>query len=138
MRFIAPFIAAFLLLTPAAQAQEDSVFRDYADYAAFVDEKIKTRDFGGLILRLGGRDEYTPEALTQNHAKLREVWPSDFNDVTVFRREDLGGGVLQEGRMYWTGKQYAYFYGLLHEQGDALVVISFHLNTSSRKVLERF
>ncbi|MGB3243123.1 MAG: hypothetical protein WBB25_01200 [Sulfitobacter sp.] len=138
MRLFGLLISAVLFAAPMAHAQEDSVFRDYGDYASFVDNMVKTRDFATLILRLGGRDEYTSEDLAQNDAKLKQVWPFDFKNGTVFRQEDLGGGISQEGRLYWTGKQYAYYYALLHDRGDALVVLSFHLNTNSKKVLERF
>ncbi len=138
MRFAAPFLFSMCLMAPAAHAQQDSFFQSYDDYAAFVDKSFFTRDFVPLILRLGGRDEYTPEQLAKNNADLNRAWPRPFEQVTVFRREDLGGGFSQEARAYWTGAQYAYFYALLHQRDDAFVVISFRLNTSSKAIMERF
>ncbi len=137
MRILFALIVTLFLAVPPAQAQ-DSVFSDYDDYATFVDTHVMGRDFVPLILRLGGRDEYTDQELAENDKTLRNVWPLDFTHVTTFRREDLGGGVSQEGRMYWNGTSYAFFYALLHERSDGFVVISFHLNTSSKKVMERF
>lgn len=138
MRYFAALIVSLCLLTGIAQAQQDSIFEDYGDYASYVDQHIMAREFAPLILRLGGRDEYSPEELQSTNTKLRRVWPINFEEVRVFRAEDLGGGLRQEGRIYWTGISYAYFYALLHEREDGFVVISFHLNSSSKKVLERF
>ncbi len=45
----------FMLLPGFAQAQmRDNVFRDYASFSQFVDQKIMARDFTSLILALGG------------------------------------------------------------------------------------
>lgn len=138
MRFFALLALTLMFAAPAARAQQDSVFESYSDYAAFVDRHIMTRDFIPLILRLGGRDEYTQEQLETTAAQLQRAWPVDFQSSSVFREENLGGGIRQEGRIYWTGTSYAYFYALLHYRTDGFVVISFHLNTNSSKVLERF
>jgi len=44
-----------MLLPGFAQAQmRDNVFRDYASFSQFVDQKIMARDFTSLILALGG------------------------------------------------------------------------------------
>lgn len=139
MRFIFCFVFTLFWAVPHADAQTDSVFPDYEAYAAFVDKQIMTRDFIPLILQLGGRDEYTPEQLASNNENLRRVWRKNFDSATVFKREDLGGGLSQEGRMYWTDTGgYAFFYALLHQRDDRLVVISFLLNSSSKTILERF
>ncbi|MBM1570354.1 hypothetical protein JQU68_19320, partial [Sulfitobacter mediterraneus] len=52
--------------------------------------------------------------------------------------QDLGGGVSQEARMYWTGKSYCYFYALLHQRENDLVVINFALNSNSTPIMDRF
>lgn len=137
MRYIILLLTTVFLAPVAAQAQ-DSVFDDYATYAAFVDEKIMQRDFIPLIQRLGGRDEYTTEQLTATQANLKTALPFDFENMTVFKEVDLGGGVRQEARMYWTGTSYAFYYAMLHERAGDLAVITFLLNTSSKAILERF
>lgn len=127
------------LAAPGAMAQvRDSVFASYEDYARFVDEKIMTRDFIPMIQVLGGRDEYTAEQLAGLNAQLMSALPVDFTGVTVFRENDLGGGVRQEGRMYWTGEVYAFYYAVLHDRGDEVVVVNFTLNTSITEIMSRF
>ncbi|MEM6304807.1 MAG: hypothetical protein AAF744_08810 [Pseudomonadota bacterium] len=138
MKFISSLLMCLVLLAPGAQAQQDSVFDSYEDYAAFVDQHVMQRDFIMLILRLGGRDEYSQEQLEQTNAQLRGIWQEDFQNASVFREEDLGGGLRQEGRLYWSGTGYAYFYALMHQRENDFVVLSFHLNTNSRDVLDRF
>lgn len=126
-------------LSTALRAQEsDSLFPDYEAYAAFVDRHVMARDFVPLIQRLGGRDEFTEEELTANQRQMVGVWPRDFEKVTLFKQVDLGGGIRQEGRVYWTGTSYAFFYAMLHEREDDLAVITFLLNSSSKPIMDRF
>jgi hypothetical protein len=143
MRYIAHslLLAFALLVAPidAARAQmADSEFKNYADYASYVDRHIMGREFIPLIQKLGGRDEYTPEELAATQRNMLGIWPVDFENVTVFNRKDLGGGVWQEGRMYWTGNGYAFFYALIHQRLDKFVVVNFLLNSSSTPIMERF
>lgn len=138
MRFFIALGFALFTCANVAQAQQDSLFKSYSDYAAFVDQNIMQRNFIPLILRLGGRDEFTSQQLEANNASLRQVWPQNFNHSGVFRREELGGGVSQEGRIYWNGVSYAYFYALLHQREDSIVVLTFNLNSSSKEILGRF
>ncbi|MCB1332307.1 MAG: hypothetical protein KDK26_01295 [Roseivivax sp.] len=136
MRF---FVFIFLMLAGAVQAQvRDSVFATYDDYAAFVDKRIQTRDFIELVQVLGGRDEYTPEQLRSVDMQLKAAFPVDLQNASVFRKEDLGGGVVQEARIYWTGEVYAFFYAILHMRGDDLVVINFTLNSSINEIMAKF
>lgn len=139
MRKFALSLCFLGLTSPALYAQQnDSVFEDYDAYAEFVDAQIMGRNFTPLILRLGGRDEYTPQELEANQRQMETIWRRDLTHVTVFNRRDLGGGVWQEARMYWSGQSYAYFYALLHERGDQVLVINFLLNSSSKPIMDRF
>jgi len=126
------------LATSASAQNQDGVFRDYAAYSEFVDQKVMQRDFSALILGLGGRDEFTDEQLASTEQKMLNVWRRNFDEMTFFRQEDLGGGISQEGRMYWTGKSYAFYYAMLHQREDALVVISFLINSISKPIMDRF
>lgn len=139
MRFLVICLSLFLATTSAALAQNrDSIFADYAAYSAYVDSQIMSRSFTPLILRLGGRDEYTREQLDANQRQMEGVWPNDFENVTVFNRQDLGGGVSQEARMYWNGTSYAFFYAMLHQREGEIVVVNFALNSSIAPIMERF
>ncbi|MCZ4257587.1 hypothetical protein O4H53_18715 [Sulfitobacter sp. G21635-S1] len=139
MRLFAILLSLISCLSTAAHAQEsDSLFADYEAYAAFVDRHVMRRDFIPLIQRLGGRDEFTPEQLAANQRQLEGAWPRDFVKVSVFKEIDLGGGIRQEGRIYWTGTSYAFFYAMLHQREDDLAVITFLLNSSSKPIMDRF
>ena len=139
MRIAVLCIGLLMATVTGASAQgRDSVFADYPAYAAFVDNHIMRRSFTDLILQLGGRDEYTKEQLDANQRQMRGVWPQDFESVTVFNRQDLGGGVSQEGRMYWNGAAYAFFYAILHQREGELVVVNFALNSNIVPIMERF
>lgn len=130
-----------VLIAPAGAVQAqtaDSEFINYADYASYVDRHIMQRDFIPLIQKLGGRDEYTNEELAATQRNMLGIWPRDFESVSVFNRKDLGGGIWEEGRIYWTGTSYAFFYALIHQRFDKFVVLNFLLNSSSTPIMERF
>ncbi|MFK7755166.1 MAG: hypothetical protein AB8B51_21790 [Sedimentitalea sp.] len=134
-------LAVFLMILPlGASAQvRDSVFTDYAEYDAFVDKSIMTRDFVALVLQLGGRDEYTPEQLAATKDQLGRAFPVDFTDATVFRRIDLGGGFSQEARAYWTANgRYAFYFAFLHQRDDGLIVMNFNLNSNPQAIMDNF
>jgi len=129
----------FMMLPGFANAQmRDNVFKDYASFSQFVDEKVMARDFTSLILALGGRDEYTPEQLASLNRQLLDVFPKDFEHATVFRQVDLGGNFNQEARAFWVGENYVFFYAILHQREDGLVVINFSLNSSVGKIMSKF
>lgn len=131
-----------LVLGPTlAKAQDnlpDSLFASYDAYAEFVDKMVSSRQFVPFIQKMGGRDEYTAEQLGEIEQKLTSIFPSNFTSRTVFREESLGGAIRQEGRAYWNGARYLFYYAVLHERGDALVVLNFSLNTKIEVIMNRF
>lgn len=132
---------AVALFANVAVAEEvESYFDDYESYSDFVNSQMMSREFTTVIKRLGGSDEYTEEELVATDRQLKNVWREDFTGVTVFRETDLGGGMRQEARAYWSGvgKTYAYYYALLHELDGGIVVLQFNLNSSSSKIFENF
>lgn len=137
MKRIFALLIALMPITAIAQ-ERDSVFSDYTAYERFVDDHIMKRDFIPLVLALGGRDEYSEEQLHKVNQNLMAAFPIRFVNKTKFRETHLGGGMRQEGRAYWTGESYAYFYALLHDRGKDLVVVNFHLNSSVAKVIDKF
>jgi len=133
------WIALIVMLPTAVMAQQrDSVFANYQAYSDFVDKKVMQRDFIPLIQVLGGRDEYTKEQLANVNERMLSAFPLDFENTSVFNQKDLGGGMLQEGRVYWTGEQYAYFYAMLHIRDNDVVVINFNLNSSIDTIMAKF
>lgn len=137
-RFAYAALAASALCAPAYAQERDSVFTNYADYEAYIDKHIMARNFVPMVKALGGRDEYTPEQLAQVNRQLMGAFPVNFQNKTVYRKEDLGGGLSQEGRAYWTGESYAFFYAILHDRGDDLVVLQFALNSSASVINGKF
>lgn len=138
MRYVLSLFLCLLSSMALAQ-QEDSVFNSYADYDAFVNKHIMTRDFVPFVQRLGGRDEYTKEQLASTNVNLLNAFPADFTGASVFKRVELADGFSQEARAYWTDKGgYAFYYAFLHDRGDKIIVLRFNMNSSSAKVLSQF
>lgn len=138
MRYFLGILVVLLMPLSVAAQQRDSVFDNYAEYNAFVDDKIMNRDFISLVQSLGGRDEYSAEQLSGLQQQFTDIFRIDFRHKTVFRQEDLGGGMRQEARAYWIGESYIYFYALTHQRGNEFVVINFHLNSAVSKVMAKF
>lgn len=61
-------------------------------------------DFVPLTQQLGGRDEYIMEQLAATNSQLLAAFPWEFDNETVFKRTDLGGGLWQEARAFWSGR----------------------------------
>lgn len=138
MRLVVLFLIALFPLSAAAQ-DRDSHFADYGAYSDFVDRHIGTRNFIELIQVLGGRDEYTIEQLQGLQSRFLSIYPSDFSGRAVARETELGQGFRQEMRIYWSaGSGYLYFYAMLHDRSDAMVVLSFTLNSDVSKVMAEF
>lgn len=138
MRFFC-FILIFLLPVSAMAQQRDSIFSSYDSYQTFVDGRVANRDFFSLIQTLGGRDEYTKEQLNGIQNRFLSVYPTNLTNRAVIKNVDLGNGFHQEMRVYWSDKSgYLYFYAMLHDRGDTLVVLTFTLNSDVSKVLAEF
>ena len=133
------FIALILCLLPmAALAQEDSIFQNYDDFTNYVDDHMMNRDFIPMVQRLGGRDEYTQEQLSQVNTQLLAAFPQDFPNKAIVRSVDMGAGFREEAWVYWQGLSYAWFYVLLHDRGNDLLVIQFNINSNASVVLDKF
>ena len=140
MQRIVLALSFLLALTASGQAQErDSVFEDYADYDAFLDAHIMGRDFGPLILRLGGRDEYTTEELGGIVGNFTRIYPTDLTGKIVFNQEAMGDGMRREARGYYNDKSYIWFYAIMHQRPEGgLVIINFRLNASIGPIMQAF
>jgi hypothetical protein len=123
---------------PLAAQDDDSAFDDYGAYNAYVDRMITTRDWIPFIQQMGGRDEYSTEQLTKIEADFNGLYPRAFTSVSLFREVDLGGGVRQEARAYWGGGRYLFYYAILHERNDKLIVLNFAMNTKVERIMEKF
>lgn len=126
-------VAAFLAVFPGFAWAEDSIFKSYESYERFVETVIKDRDFKQLIIRLGGRDEYTPEEMENVQQQLLNIFSQDFSSSAVAVRQELMNGFSKEVRVFWNEEvlNYCYYYAFIHERGDSIVVLKFGLNTNS-------
>lgn len=136
-RFFLICVALFCFVQPAQAQVKKSVFESYESYDAFINKTMKARDISAMLTWLGGHS-YKPEEVAQITQNLLRAWPEPFDQGAVFRREDLGNGVWQEGRLYWNEKSYGYYYAILHEREDGLIVLNFSINTNVREIMERF
>ncbi|WP_270730322.1 hypothetical protein [Shimia sp. Alg240-R146] len=136
MKSILAAVSLFLGATMASA--QDGVFESYADYEAFVNSHMMSREFATATMRLGGRDEITPEKMASIEQQLLGIFQRDFTNKTVFKTVMLDGGVRQEGRMYWQGTSYLFLYALLHEHETGLAVLEFHYSTKAGKITGKF
>ncbi len=137
-RITAIFLMLLLPISVAAQ-QRDSYFDDYDAYVRFVDDRVMNRDFIDLIQVLGGRDEYTTQELNGLQGRFVSIYDVDFTGKATVKVTDLGNGFFQEMRIYWSENgNYIYFYAMLHDRPDALVVLTFTINSDVGKILAKF
>lgn len=134
------FALLFFVLPMSAFAQQrDFIFDNYAAYQNFVDTKVASKDFGTMIATLGGRREYTEDQLVNLDRQFKNIYKNEFVGGAVTKSIDLGNGFRQEMRVYWdSGLGYLYYYAMLHDRGNVLVVLHFSMNTDVEKVLSKF
>ncbi|QQA44753.1 hypothetical protein [Pelagovum pacificum] len=132
--------AALLTLFPlGAEAQiRDGVFGDYAAYDAYVTDTVMHRRFEDFVQNLGGRDEYTDNELAAAVGGLMRAFPRDFEEGRVMKLVPLENGFFQEARAFWVGDAYGFYYALLHDNGEHIVVLNFTLNTDVDVILQKF
>ena len=130
---------ALLVLPHLAIAQEkDSLFDDYAAYDDYVDKMLTTRQWVAFVQHMGGRDEYSEEDLVKIEKNFNGLFPRNFAARSIFNEQDLGGNIRREARAYWGGGRYLFFYAILHERSDKLIVLNFTLNTKIEAIMNKF
>jgi len=100
---------------------------------------MKNREFSNVLKDMGGADEYTEQQLDRIQSQMRDLVPYYLSNVDIIKRAELQNGFSQELRAYWNDKNsYVYYYALLHQREDKLVVILFYFNTSPEELLAKF
>jgi len=69
------------------------------------------------------------QQLDSLEARVRELYPEPFTNVTRARAEDLGDGFRHEMLIYWTGTSYLYVRILVHERAGETVAVTTRFNT---------
>ena len=128
----------FGLAAPAVAQNRDSLFDSYQAYDDYVDKMLTTRQWVAFVQHMGGRDEYSPEELSKIEQQFNTLFPTNFTARTIFREEDLGGDIRRESRAYWGGGRYLFFYAILHQRSDDLVVLNFTLNTKIEAIMKKY
>lgn len=130
MRHLAFALTAALTLACAqGAAAQDGVFRSYDDMRGNLDRMMMSRDIKEVMLTFGGADEMTIQQLDDLQARVRQIFPEDFTEVTLVRRNELQNGWAQELIAYRTGLAYIFAYVLMHQTSDALVAVNFQFNS---------
>lgn len=71
--------------------------------------------------------------------QLRDLVPYYLTNADVAKRVELKSGFSQEMRIYWNDRNsYLYYYALLHQRDDGVIVLQFSINTRAEPILEKF
>ena len=130
MRLIPAVLALLsgLLTAFAVSAQDDvPVFDNYLSLRAVLDAQMKNRDIAEVMTTFGGSS--LPDELEALEARVREIFPRDFENAALLRRNEMENGWRQELIAYWTGIDYIYVYLLLHDRDEGLLSVTMRLNT---------
>ncbi|MDD9745591.1 MULTISPECIES: hypothetical protein [Marinovum] len=126
-----------LLLPIAAPAQNAQAFFDnYLAMRARLDTLVKNRDFAEVMPVFG--DQTDPAELEALERRVREIYPRDFENVALIRRQDMDHGFRQELIAYWEGTQYIYIYIVLHDRDDGIVALVFNFNSEFDELNAKF
>jgi hypothetical protein len=92
-RLVAPLIALALTAPlPVLAHENDAVFDSYEVMRAVMDALIKAREVEDLMLRFGGAHEMTTEQLQSLDAQVEQIYPEDFENTAVLRRDSHENG----------------------------------------------
>ncbi|MDA7430789.1 hypothetical protein PGB28_20195 [Primorskyibacter aestuariivivens] len=130
MRMIPALLALLtgLLTAVAVSAQDDvPIFDNYLSLRAVLDAQMKNRDIAEVMTTFGGSSP--PEELEALEARVREIFPRDFENAALLRRNEMENGWRQELIAYWTGIDYIYVYLLLHDRDEGLLSVTMRFNT---------
>lgn len=140
MKFLSRLILILSLLAPTAAPAQDveSVFRDYAHMREVLDGLVKKRQIADVMRAFGASDEMTKEELANLEQRVRAIFKTDFENVDMLRKIDMGNGWNHELYAYWTGLSYLYVSVLYHQRTNELVAINFKFNTEYDELIVEF
>lgn len=139
MTFLSRILLALAVLgvPHVALAQASQAFFDnYLELRARLDTLMKNRDIAEVMPVFGDQSE--PADLEDLEQRVRSIYPQDFENVALIRRQDLDHGFRQEMIAYWTGVNYIYVYITLHERDDGIVAMGFSFNSDFDEINAKF
>ncbi|OSQ48557.1 hypothetical protein [Marivita geojedonensis] len=136
--FVFSCMAAISLVLAQGAAAQDGVFRDYDELRSTLDQYMTSRDIKSVMLRFGGADEMTIQQLDDLQGRVRQIFPQDFTEVALVRRNEMENGWAQELISYRSGISYIFAYLVLHQLDDAIVSVNFQFNTDFNDLNAQF
>ncbi|WP_323764660.1 hypothetical protein [Marinovum sp.] len=131
-------ILCFVLLLPLPATAQDAraMFDNYLALRARLDTLVMNRDIAEVMPAFG--DETDPAELEALELRVREIYPRDFENVALIRRQDMEHGFRQELIAYWVDTQYIYIHMLLHDRDDGLMALGFNFNSDFGALHDKF
>lgn len=115
-------------LGATAQTDNTPLFDNYLALRATLDTMMKNRDIAEVMAAFGN-GSMSAEELEDLEARVRSIFPKDFENVAMVRKQELAEGWRQEMIAYWTGINYIYVMLLLHQRDDGLLALNMKFNT---------
>ena len=138
MRRLIATLFAVVLATQAAAQDNAGLFKDYDELKATMDNLVGKREISRLMVAFGGADEMTPEQLSGLESRVRAIFPLDFVNVTLIKREQMEGGWWHEMWAYYIGSKYLYTYVLIHVRPEGALAVNFQFNTDFDNIYANF
>jgi hypothetical protein len=134
-------LATSLCLGLPALAQDDlpeSVFRDHAHMRGLLEQLMLERRIAEVMHVFGASDEMTQDELDQLQERVRAIFPEDFDQVALLKRDAMGDGWARELYVFWSGLNYIYASVIYHQRDSDLVAVHFKFNTDLDAMLADF
>lgn len=125
-----------LLPLPAVAQNTEAFYDNYLALRARLDTLVKNRDIAEVMPAFG--DQSNPDELEALELRVREIYPRDFENVALIRRQDMDHGFRQELIAFWVGGQYMYVYMLLHDRDDGIMALGFNFNSDFDELNGKF
>lgn len=144
MRRVLTVLIACLVVAgaPRLSAQQSNndvpIFDNYLSMRATLDSMMKNRDIAEVMTAFGGTNSGSQAELEDLEARVRNIFPRDFENAALLRRQDMENGWRQEMIAYWTGIDYIYVYLLLHQREEGLLAVNMSFNTEFAEIFANF
>ncbi|MCR9114630.1 MAG: hypothetical protein NXH84_15245, partial [Rhodobacteraceae bacterium] len=103
-----------------------------------LDGLMMQREIADVMRAFGASDEMTVEELDSLQNRVRAIFPSDFAQVSLVKRDEMGDGWAREMYAYWGGLSYIFASVVFHQREEALVAVKFKFNTDINALLTEF
>ena len=139
-RIVLGIITGICLSLPATAQEElpESIFRDYGHMREVLDQLMMESRIVEVMRAFGASDEMTTEELESLQARVRSIFPNDFTEVDLMKRDEMGEGWGRELYAFWSGFSYIYASVIYHQRETEFVAVHFTFNTDLDSLLADF